>query len=242
MEYGLQLCSVRDAMAADAKGTLKTVAEIGYSAVEFAGFYGHSAKEMARYTDRAGLRISGAHIPYTDLLPDAIEKTLAYHRELGNTRLIIPIYDASTPEKLEAFVRSMKEWQERLGEAGFTLGYHNHHTAFLPVGGEGLRAFDELWNRTDIFFQIDTYWAYVAGEDPVALLREKKDRIPVIHLKDGDLLHRGYSLGLGTAPVRAIHDTAVSLGMEIVVESETQNPTGPEEVARCMAYLKSLVK
>ena len=42
-KYGLQLYSVRDAMEVDFEGTLKKVAEMGYSYVEFAGFFDHTA-------------------------------------------------------------------------------------------------------------------------------------------------------------------------------------------------------
>ena len=38
MEYGLQLYSVRDSAAKDLETTVKKVAELGYSSVEFAGF------------------------------------------------------------------------------------------------------------------------------------------------------------------------------------------------------------
>jgi sugar phosphate isomerase/epimerase len=43
MEYGLQLFSVRDITGNDLEGALKAVAELGYSSVEYAGFFGHSA-------------------------------------------------------------------------------------------------------------------------------------------------------------------------------------------------------
>ena len=43
MEYGLQLFSVRDVTENDLEGALRQVAEMGYSAVEFTGFFGHSA-------------------------------------------------------------------------------------------------------------------------------------------------------------------------------------------------------
>ena len=45
-KYGLQLYSVRDAMEVDFEGTLKKVADMGYTYVEFAGFFDHPAEEV----------------------------------------------------------------------------------------------------------------------------------------------------------------------------------------------------
>jgi len=50
----------------------------------------------------------------------------------------------------------------------------------------------------------------------------------------------GCSLGLGDAPVAAVRAKAIEMGLSIVVESEGLDPTGKEEVQRCMDYLKTL--
>ena len=67
-----------------------------------------------------------------------------------------------------------------------------------------------------------------------------KDRIAFIHLKDGNGGHKGYSLGMGSAPVKAVWERAKQLGFYMVVESEGCDPTGVEEVARCFDYLAFL--
>jgi sugar phosphate isomerase/epimerase len=99
---------------------------------------------------------------------------------------------------------------------------------------------DELANRTKILFEIDTFWAYVAGEDPVAVMDKYGDRVQFIHLKDGFKDGEGKSLGQGTAPVAAVREYAIAHGLQMVVESETLNPTGIKEVERCIKYLRSL--
>ena len=53
---GLQLYSVRDDCAKDLPGTLKAVAKMGYSGVEFAGYYGRTAQELRRMLDENGLK------------------------------------------------------------------------------------------------------------------------------------------------------------------------------------------
>lgn len=239
MHYGLQLYSVRDQAIADMEGTLAAVAAMGYEAVEFAGFFGHSAETVAAWLKKYGLFVSGTHTSANDLVPEKVEETIAYHKAIGNQNIIIPGYDTSTKEKLDAFIALVNEAQPKLAAAGIRLGYHNHSHEFL-LRPDGIRVHDELWARTDMFFEIDTYWAYVAGRDPVAMLREKQARVPVIHLKDGDLCHDGRALGEGFAPVAAVQKTAKELGIYMVVESEGQQPDGLSEVGRCIRYLKGL--
>ena len=89
-------------------------------------------------------------------------------------------------------------------------------------------------------FELDTYWLYHAGVDPIATLERLRNRVHVIHLKDGIPESGGRALGEGTAPVAAVREAAIAMGLLMVVESEGLNPTGLEEVGRCMDYLSSL--
>ena len=129
--------------------------------------------------------------------------------------------------------------QPRLAKEGITLHYHNHDHEFKP-NEDGLIPEEEILSRTSINLEVDTYWVFAADKDPVAFLKEHKDRISVIHLKDGIGGHEGKSLGLGKAPVLQVRETAIALGMEMVVESEGLEPTGLEEVKRCIDFLKEV--
>ena len=51
---------------------------------------------------------------------------------------------------------------------------------------------------------------------------------------------QGLSLGSGKAPVKAVRDWALKNGVFMVVESEGLQPTGLEEVKRCIDYLESI--
>ena len=54
-KIGLQLYSVRDKMEKDTEATLRAVAEMGYDCVEFAGYFGHTAEELAAWLKKYGL-------------------------------------------------------------------------------------------------------------------------------------------------------------------------------------------
>ncbi len=239
MEYGLQLYSVRDMSEGDLEGALREVAALGYKYVEFAGFFGHSAEEVVAMLERYGLSLSGTHTGMDELRPERIEETVAYHKAIGNRHLIIPWADFSTREKLDEVVSLINEAQPILEAAGITLGYHNHSHEFLPTS-YGVIPHSELEKRTSVSFEIDTYWAYVAGQDPIEVLTRLGDRVSVIHLKDGRKDGTGKALGEGTAPVEQVREYAMQKGLLMVVESETCDPTGILEVGRCMRYLRSL--
>lgn len=51
---GVQLYTVRNAMALDFDGTLAKVAAMGYREVEFAGYFGRAPKDVKKSLDHAG--------------------------------------------------------------------------------------------------------------------------------------------------------------------------------------------
>ena len=238
MEYGIQMYSVRDITETNMEGALKALAEMGYSYVEFAGFFGIPAQSIKEMLDKYGLRVSGTHTGWQEVA-EHFEETLAYHKAIGNKNIIIPGADLTTKAKLDAFIDMLNEFQPKLAAEGITLGYHNHDHEFKP-NEDGQIIYDEIVARTKIALEIDTYWVYAAGKDPVALMEQLKDRLPVIHIKDGLSNRDGRPLGLGTAPVKAVYNKAVEMGVPMVVESETLQPDGLTEAKICIDYLKSL--
>lgn len=238
MKYGLQLFSVRDVTEKDLEGALKAVAEMGYSFVEFAGFFGHSAEEVKGWLDKYGLTASGTHTGLSALTDDVLEETIAYHKAIGCKDIIIPYEGMATQAEVDAVVDRVNVLIPRLKAEGIALHYHNHAHELQP-NQDGLVPEEELLQRTDILLEVDTYWAFAADKDPVAFLREHKDRIQVIHLKDGKGGDTCASLGQGIAPVAAVRQAAIELGLTMVVESEGLDPTGLEESKRCIDYLKA---
>ncbi len=237
-EYGIQLYSVRDAMKEDMEGTLQKIADMGYRFVEFAGFFGHTAEEVKAMLEKTGLACSGTHSSWEDLRPTRIAETLAYHKTIGNPCYIVPGADLSTLQKIEDFCNVMNFAQPILAAEGIRLAFHNHSGEF-KVKPWGSTIHSELERRTNIDFEIDTFWTYAAGVDSVEVLKRLQDRIRVIHIKDGFADSKGIPLGRGTAPVKDVIAYASAQGWKMVVESETLTPSGLDEAAACMEYLKA---
>ena len=239
MNYGIQMYSVRDAVAKDYEHALLAVGKMGYKMAELFGGMQPDAKTIRFWADQAGLKISGTHTGAPALTEENISQTIQDHHTLGCSLLIIPGHDLSTREKLDDFIALVNAAQPKLEEAGITLAYHNHSHEFVP-NQDGQIIYDELVNRTKMKLELDTYWAYNAGKDPLQMMDELKDRLVAIHLKDGFMGGEGMPLGQGTAPVKAVRQKAMEMNLPIIVESETCKPDGITEAGECMEYLRSL--
>jgi sugar phosphate isomerase/epimerase len=245
MNYGLQLYSVRDVTKVDFESALRQVAEMGYTMVESAGFFGHSAEEVKAMLDNYGLTLCSTHTG-CDLLYNDLEKTIDFHKKVGCKHIILPGTPFETKADIDYSVENINRCQAVIEAAGMKLHYHNHSGEFLP-NKDGLIAEDEFAKRTNVLFELDTFWVYNAGVDPIALMEQYCDRLEFIHLKDGiakadseDGKVHGRSVGSGTAPVIAVRKKAIEMGLNIVIESEGLKPTGPEEVKRCIDFLREL--
>ncbi|MBQ8345517.1 MAG: sugar phosphate isomerase/epimerase, partial [Clostridia bacterium] len=160
-EYGLQMYSVRDLTETDLAGALRAVGELGYKHVEFAGFFGHTADEVCRYMEEAGVTVSGTHSPWTDLTPDKIDETIAFHKAIGNKNYIIPGAKLGSLALIDEFIQVVNPAQEKLAANGISLGFHNHSVEF-ETKYWGSTIHTELEKRTALSFEIDTYWAFNA--------------------------------------------------------------------------------
>ena len=239
-DYGIQLYSVRDVIGEDMKGTLQKIADMGYKYVEFAGFFGHSAEEVKQMLAETGLICSSTHSSWTDLRPSKIMETVAYHKAIGNPYYIIPGANLDTLERIEDFCNVVNFAQPILAAEGIKLAYHNHAHEFA-VKPWGTTIWSELERRTNINFEIDVFWATVAGLDLFTALDRYKYRTSMLHLKDGFADGaKGTTLGLGEVPIADVIAYACKNNMGMVVESETLNPSGLAEAKACIDYLKTI--
>jgi sugar phosphate isomerase/epimerase len=183
----VQLYSVRKDCAKDLPGTLAALSKMGYQGVEFADYFGRDAKTLNQMLADNGLQCVGSHVrPFDGLLGDNLPKTIEFHQQLGNPRLIVP----SLPEK---YSKSIQGWQiaadifnglaGHLKPHGLRIGYHNEGPEFKPIDGQ--IPWDVFMDRTtqDVIIQVDTGNAAAGGADPIDLLQRYKGRYASIHAK-----------------------------------------------------------
>ena len=90
-KFGVQLYVLRALLAKDFDGTLAKVAAIGIKNVEFAGFYGRTAKEVRTSLANAGLTASGAHCVLASMPDDEVGHMIEYCHEVGMPYMIAAI-------------------------------------------------------------------------------------------------------------------------------------------------------
>jgi sugar phosphate isomerase/epimerase len=187
LPIGVQLYCVRKELAEDFDKTMAAVAGIGFDGVEFADYFGRSAKELRKSLDDNGLKCCGTHIVLPDMLGDKLKETVEFNLTLGNPYLIVRWLDESfrtSPEVFDNTVGLFNEVADNLKPHGLRVGYHNHDYIFGKFDGKFL--WDILGDGTskDVILQLDTGNAMVqSGVDVVELLKRHPGRTGTIHIK-----------------------------------------------------------
>ena len=129
------------------------------------------------------------------------------------------------------FVKDAAPTIAALKAAGIGWGHHNHSHEFVRVSPEAPRTlFDVLIEEggPDYLLEIDVYWAWNAGVDPSALMNKCKGRVPVIHLKDREMVagtgNAGTiaAIGEGNLPWDTILPACQNAGVEwYAIEQDT---------------------
>lgn len=184
---GVQLYTLRAHTAEDMEGTLRRVAEIGYAAVEFAGYGDSTPARIRQVLDELGMRAIAAHVPFDDWERRRADVFADLHA-LGCTYGVVPSVPADRRADAAAAAQladTLNSWGRDGREQGLRLAYHNHDQELAAT--DGGTVWDALVTGTDpalIDFELDLYWAAYAGADPVALLRRHGERVALLHAKD----------------------------------------------------------
>lgn len=237
-KIGVQLYTVRDALAADPAGTLKKVRAIGFDEVETAGMAGKTAKEFRALLDGAGLTCASGHVGYADWFqrPEAALDDMA---ALGAKYAVLAWLEPDQRKNWVDLGKKMNHWGELCKARGMTMAYHNHDFEFQNTP-EGL-PMHLLLEHTDpalVTFELDCYWASVVNHDPVHVLHEHGDRIRLLHVKDKAADGKMTPVGQGTIPWAKVFDAGKTAGVtNIFVEHD--NPTDPfASITTSINYLK----
>jgi sugar phosphate isomerase/epimerase len=242
---GLQLYSVRHECARDLRGTLKAIAEMGYDGVEFAGYYGHSAKDLRALLDEYKLKCCGTHTGFDTLQDDELPLTIAFNQTLGNRYLIVPWLADKYRDSSAAWLETAQEFNriaEKLKPHDMLTGYHNHHIEFQPIAG-GV-PFDLLFGNTmpEVVMQTDLGNALMGGGDPIACLRRYPGRSTTIHLKEYSSTNEAALIGEGEVDWPAVFNLCETTGgtQWYIVEYEHEKIPPLEAVARCRENLRKM--
>jgi sugar phosphate isomerase/epimerase len=187
---GIQLYTVRGDMERDFEGTLKSIADIGYDQVEFAGYFDHSPAQVRALLDRLHLSAPSAHIGQPSALTKDWQKTIDDGKVMGHEYLIVAYVDEKDRRTLDDYRRFADLFNsagETAKKAGVQLGYHNHDFEFSPL--EGKLPYDLLLERTDpalVAMEMDLFWITKGGQNPLDYFDRFPGRFQAVHVKDMD--------------------------------------------------------
>jgi sugar phosphate isomerase/epimerase len=250
---GMELWSYRRQLRKDLPGTLALIRQLGFTDIETASYYGHSAAEFRKMLDQAGLKCSSIVSKYEALASD-IGSVIRDAQALGAHYVItanIPHKGRLTAEEVNRASADFNRWGAKLKSHGLQFGYHPHGFEFVPYGNGNL--FDLMLSETRpglVVYEMDVFWFAHGGANPVRYLQKHPKRFELVHLKD---MAKGTATGIDAG--RAPNDASVplgagQLGIDAIVRAaekagikryyiEDESPTAPQQVPVSLSYLRN---
>jgi sugar phosphate isomerase/epimerase len=258
-KMGLQLFTIRDAMARDVPGTLKRIAALGYQEVETYGFdpegpgyYKMPAREFAQRLRDHGLTSPSGHYDLNTFatasdadLDRYVDRCIEGARILGQTYITWPFLDPPL-RPLESFSRIVARFNgigHRIAKGGLQFAYHNHGFEFVEQNGQ--IPYDIVLRDTDptvVKLELDLYWlSHDSKQPPRYWFERAKGRYVMWHVKDMHKVSRDYTeLGNGSIDYTRIWPDAAFSGMRHFFVEQGGNfaQDSMQSVADCAAYVK----
>jgi sugar phosphate isomerase/epimerase len=239
---------LKDEFEADAQGTLDWVASLGFDGMEgaasLAGYLGVDVSGAKRALEEAGLAAGPQGRVAFEQTEDEWLEVIRTAKEIGSAYVV----DYYAPFNDETEIKRYCDYFNRVGklcaDEGLVFLYHNHDHEFRRVNGT--YGFDIMLEHSDpdlVSFELDVAWVTFGGADPVALIKQHADRIPVLHMKDFEHLHPGTpnaegvrkeavfaEVGSGVVNTAAVVEAAKDADVEwLVIEQDRMNKLGPRE-------------
>ncbi len=247
---GLQLYTIRDAMAADVPGTLKKLSDMGYKNLELANysdgkFYGYVPQEFKKMVNDLGMDIISSHtqVEAAGITIENAKKMADDHAELGVKYCIQP-WVQEEDRNIETYKKMIADWNQVglvMKEVGIQFGYHNHNFEFANIDGI-VPYYDLFMPEMDpalITMEIDLYWVNKAGQDPIEMFNKYPGRFQLFHMKDMFTKQEPYfdvikddiaPVGAGVIDFKSILAAKETAGMKyLFVEDDNQGNGKPFE-------------
>lgn len=210
MKLGCGLFGLAFELEDDFMGTMRKLADAGFTAVEpLFSFRNDPAllpdspvpsflktimwneekvKEYQPELREMGLEISSMHVGFLfgKDLKEGCEELIDFAKESGITHFMTSL-EFDSEESTLAAAALMNNAAEYLRGNGVSLGYHNHYMEFKPLDdGSGRTLMDLFLEKTisEVKLQLDTGWEMYGGSDVIEFIKNNKDRIVSVHLKD----------------------------------------------------------
>jgi inosose dehydratase len=249
---------------ADAEPAVRDVAELGYRAFETFGHvleqYPGGPDGFRALLDRYGIPLAAAYCPTRFVDPsdadedvEQVTKWARVAQSLGASTIVLQAgqRQAEPYTGFAGMAEAFNEIGRRARDLGLTTAIHPHTGTLIETGAE----IDAILDAVDpalVGFAPDTGQIAKGGADPVAKLRQHKDLIYHVHLKDyaggRETAHAGYApVGSGVMDMAGIFEVLEEAGFEGWVNVELDGRPAPPLVPRdaaamSLGYLKGLLR
>ena len=257
-KMGLQLFSVRDAMALDPLDTLNKLKVMGYQDFETYGFqadtktiYGFKITEFKQVLDDLGITTTSGHYSFPDYFTASEEDLSRYVNQCIQTATILkspyitwPFVKPKNrnPEGFKQLADKLNQIGEQVNSAGLGFAYHNHGYEFQDWNGtSGHEILMEITDPNFVKLQMDMYWIVHSGETPKELVAQQPGRYVMWHIKDMDKVSRDYSeLGNGSIDYTKMLPDPLAAGLEYLYIEQGGNfaQSSMQSAASSAAYYK----
>ena len=252
-DIALQLYSLRDMFKKDYETAMKTVGEMGYTAVEAAGyaggkFYGQAPEKFKADVEKYGMKVLSSHT--AKALSDKELKTkdfseslkwwddaIAAHKAAGMEYIVMPwMPTPKTVEDLDTYCKYYNAVGKKCKDAGLKFGYHNHAFEFQKIENKEMM-YDYLIKNTDpdlVFFEMDVYWVVRGQNSPVEYFKKYPNRFQMLHIKDHKELGESGMVGFDAI----FKNIEPSGAKHLVVEVERYDFAPEVSVKKSLEYLQ----
>ncbi|MEO6528274.1 MAG: sugar phosphate isomerase/epimerase [Gemmatimonadaceae bacterium] len=184
---GLQLYTVRTLAEKNLEQTLQQVAAAGYGLVETHTNYGKSPTELRALFDKNRLRSPSGHYGLAEIT-ETPDKVIASAKALGQEYVVLNWLDPAhrSAEFYRGFPALLNKFGAQARAAGLRFAHHNHDFEFDTLGGP-TPVIETVIANTDpalVSFEVDLYWVYKAGVDPLQFVERHSGRVSLVHIKD----------------------------------------------------------
>lgn len=184
----IQLYTVRElAQAGDPLAVLEKISKIGYKGVEGSG-YGLTPAQFRDKVADLGMVVSSYFGPVPT--PETVQEFIETAQGLGTKNTVSGFWipDFETLDAIKQSADKINAVLPTIRKAGLSFSLHNHWFEYDLVEGKlAIEWF--LESCPDVELELDIYWAANFGaHKPQDIVKKYKDRIRLLHVKDGPLV------------------------------------------------------
>ncbi len=214
---GLQLYSLRETFKTDPIAALDKAKAFGFTTAELYSSLPLEPEKLKGLLAERGIVAISGHFGY-----DTLKKDLAGSVKTAQTLGLKYAGVAWIPHETAEFdaadvkraAADFEEFGSAFKAAGIQFFYHTHGYEFRPVSeGASDTFFDLLVQATKpelVAFEMDVFWVFHPGGDPVKWLAKYPNRWALMHLKD---IRKGAQIGVFTGHAPLTDDVPLGTGM-----------------------------